>query len=250
MRSPTGNSGRRRSGSNLRDLARWVTGDHVEPVAGCVLPDALRTCRCVRRSSAFDMAAYSDLVTMRRAGDRVRAELAGVDGHPAVPRGTAADLDENCWSPAARSELRIDLDAWTPACRARCATCRSSIATDATSARPTCCDPRGGCRGGVRRSLAPARASSEPATYAAHGGVPCGRPRGPSRCSAATCARRDQMADRMIAARRRASWLPEAIAPGRSCRRHGGSPRTTVALRRALSEGDRQRWLRLRLRAG
>ena len=54
----------------------------------------------------------------------------------------------------------------------------------------------------------------------------------------------------MIAARQRALWLPEADRAWTIVPPDWWVPITTVEMRRALSEADRQRWLRLRLRAG
>ena len=61
---------------------------------------------------------------------------------------------------------------------------------------------------------------------------------------------RDQMAGRMSAARQRALWLPEADRAWTDRSAGLVGSHHTVEQRRALSEADRQRWLRLRLRAG
>jgi hypothetical protein len=63
-------------------------------------------------------------------------------------------------------------------------------------------------------------------------------------------AEREQMAGRMRAARQRALWLPEADRAWTMVPPAWWVPTHTVEQRRALSEADRQRWLRLRLRAG
>jgi hypothetical protein len=62
--------------------------------------------------------------------------------------------------------------------------------------------------------------------------------------------RRRQMADRMIAARKRALWLAESVRPWTIEPPPWWTPTVTVAQRRALSDDERRRWLRLRLRAG
>jgi hypothetical protein len=193
---------------------------------------------------AFDMAAYSDLVSI----DELVAYVLEHPGWTGVPRCREAlpFLEENSWSPR-EVDLRMTwmIEAGLPRPM-------SNVAIFDRLGRhigtPDLLDPVAGVVGeydgalhlageqrarDVRRTEAFRAVGLEAFTMMSDD---LSRPR--------------QMADRMIAARRRALWLPETRRPWTIEPPPWWTPTTTVSQRRSLSRAERQRWLRLRLRAG
>ena len=193
---------------------------------------------------AFDMAAYSDLVTIAELV-AYALEHPGWTGVPQC-REAVPYLEENCWSPR-----EVDL--------------RLTWVVDAGLPRPLCNVPifdRFGRHIGTPDLLDPEAGVVGEYDGALHlAGEQ--RARDVRRMEAfrevgletftmlsSDLPRRRQMADRMIASRRRALWLGESVRPWTVEPPPWWTPTTTVAQRRALSEADRERYLRLRLRAG
>lgn len=193
---------------------------------------------------AFDMAAYSDLVTI----DELVAYAVEHPGWTGIPqcREAVPYLEENCWSPK-----EVDL--------------RMTWVVEAGLPRPLCNVPifdRFGRHIGTPDLLDPVAGVVGEYDGALHlAGEQ--RARDVRRVEAfravgletftmlrSDLPRRRQMADRMITARKRALWLAESVRAWTIDPPPWWTPTTTVAQRRALSESDRQRWLRLRLRAG
>ena len=228
---------------NPRDLVTvdgLVTTSAVRSV--CFL---MRYARNLREAvKCFDMAAYSDLVTWREV-TLYAAELQGWTGIPQC-REALLLADENCWSPM-ECEMRMIwmVDAGLP----RPLTNMPIFDRHGRHlGTPDLLDPVAGVVGeydgalhlageqrarDVRRAEEFRRVGLEVFTV-----------------MSADRAEREQMAARMRDARRRARWLPEADRAWTVVPPAWWVPTHTVELRRALSEADRQRWLRLRLRAG
>lgn len=205
----------------------------------------MRYARSLREAvRAFDMAAYSDLVTI----DELVTYALEHPGWTGIPqcREAVPYLDENCWSPR-EVDLRM-----TWVVEAGLPRPLSNVPIFDRFGRhigtPDLLDPVAGVVGeydgalhlaGEQRALDVRRMEAFRAvgleTFT---------------MLSSDLPRRSQMADRMIAARRRALWLPESVRAWTIVPPPWWIPTTTVAQRRALSEGDRQRWLRLRLRAG
>ena len=205
----------------------------------------MRYARSLREAvRAFDMAAYSDLVTI----DELVTYALEHPGWTGIPqcREAVPFLDENCWSPR-EVDLRM-----TWVVEAGLPRPLSNVPIFDRFGRhigtPDLLDPVAGVVGeydgalhlaGEQRTLDVRRMEAFRAvgleTFTMLG---------------SDLPRRRQMADRMIAARKRALWLPESVRAWTIVPPRWWIPTTTVAQRRALSEGDRQRWLRLRLRAG
>jgi hypothetical protein len=205
----------------------------------------MRYARNLREAvKCFDMAAYSDLVTLRE----VSAYAAGLQGWTGIPQCREALLlaDENCWSPM-ECEMRMIwmVDAGLPRPLSNMPIFDRHGRHIGT---PDLLDPDAGVVGeydgalhlageqrarDVRRAEEFRRVGLEMFTMLS-----------------ADRAEREQMAGRMRAARQRALWRPEADRVWTVVPPAWWVPTHTVQLRRALSAADRQRWLRLRLRAG
>jgi hypothetical protein len=228
---------------NPRDL---TTSD------GLVITSAVRSvCFLMRRATSvreavkcFDMAAYADLVS-RREVMAYAAELQGWTGIPQC-REALTLADENSWSPMEtdmRMVWRLDAELPRPLCNVPIFDLRGRhVGT------PDLLDPVAGVVGeydgalhlageqrarDVRRAEEFRRVGLEVFTMVS-----------------ADRAARDRMAERMRAARRRALWQPEDERAWTLTPPAWWVPTHTVDRRRALTETDRQLWLRLRLRAG
>jgi hypothetical protein len=205
----------------------------------------MRYARNLREAvKVFDMAAYADLVSI----DELVAYALAHPGWTGIPqcREAVPYLDENSWSPTEvdmRMIWRLDAELPRPLC---------NVPIFDRSGRhvgtPDLLDPVAGVVGeydgalhlageqrarDVRRVEAFRAVGLETFTMLSD-----------------DLNRRGQMADRMIAARRRALWQPEEARPWTIAPPSWWRPTATVAQRRALNDVDRQRWLRLRLRAG
>ena len=221
-------------------------------VDGLVITSAVRSvCFLMRYArnlreavKCFDMAAYSDLVTLREVSSYA-AELQGWTGIPQC-REALLLADENCWSPM-ESEMRVIwvVDAGLPPPLSNMPIFDRHGRHIGT---PDLLDPVAGVVGeydgalhlageqrarDVRRAEEFRRVGLELFTM-----------------MSADRAEREQMAGRMRAARQRALWLPEADRAWTTVPPAWWVPTHTVEQRRSLSEADRQRWLRLRLGAG
>lgn len=203
----------------------------------------MRYARNVREAvRAFDMAAYADLVSI----DELVAYALEHPGWTGIPqcREAVPYLDENCWSPREvdlRMTWMVDAELPRPLSNAPIFDRHGRhLGT------PDLLDPVAGVVGeydgelhlagerrarDVRRTEAFRSVGLETFTMVS-----------------SDLSRRRQMADRMIAARKRGLWLPESVRPWTTEPPHWWVPTATVAQRRALSEGDRARWLRLRIR--
>ena len=205
----------------------------------------MRYARSVRHAvQIFDMAAYADLVSRDELVDFVLAHP-GWTGIPQC-RDAVPFVDENSWSPM-ETEMRLTwvIEAGLPQPL-------SNVPVFDRAGRhigtPDLLDPVAGVVGeydGALHLAGDQRVRDVRREEAFRGvGLEC------FRMLSDDLSGRHQMAQRMIRARQRARWLPESTRPWTLHPPSWWVPTSTVSQRRALDEQARDRWLRLRLRAG